>query len=61
MLLLLDPGLRLSEALELRVNDLDLQSGTATVVGKGQKERIVYLGRRAHEAMLTYRTFVRPH
>ena len=31
------------------------------VMGKGQKERIVYLGRRAHEALLTYRTFVRPH
>jgi site-specific recombinase XerD len=31
------------------------------VLGKSQKERIVYLGRRAHEALLTYNTFVRPH
>jgi hypothetical protein len=30
-----------------------------TVVVKGWKERIVYLGRSAHEALLTYRTFVR--
>ena len=30
------------------------------VLGKGQKERIVYVGRRTHEALLTYRTFVRP-
>ena len=30
------------------------------VLGKGQKERIVYVGRRTHEALLSYRTFVRP-
>lgn len=29
-------------------------------MGKGQRERLVYLGKRAVEALLKYRTFVRP-
>ena len=41
MLLLLDTGLRLSEALGLRLCDLDLHNGTMRVLGKGSKERLV--------------------
>lgn len=41
MLLLLDTGLRLSEALGLRVCDLDLHGKTMRVLGKGNKERLV--------------------
>lgn len=41
MLLLLDTGIRLSEALGLRVSDLDLPNGQFKVLGKGRKERLV--------------------
>ena len=43
LLLLLDTGLRLSEALGLRVETVDLEVGTAKVLGKGSKERVVGL------------------
>ena len=36
-------GLRISEALNLRINQLDLKNKELLVVGKGSKQRIVYL------------------
>jgi len=41
MLLLLDTGARLSEALGLRLRDVDFSTATLRVMGKGAKERIV--------------------
>jgi len=41
MLLLLDTGVRLSEALGLQVHDVDLGERTLLVMGKGSKERKV--------------------
>jgi integrase/recombinase XerD len=46
LLLLLDTGLRLSEALGIRVGDLDLREGAVTVIGKGDKQRRVGLSPR---------------
>jgi len=46
MLLLLDTGMRLSEALDLRFANLDLEEMTARVLGKGNKERRVGLSPR---------------
>lgn len=46
MLLLLDTGLRLSEALDLQIADMDLDDMTAIVQGKGNKERRVGLSPR---------------
>ena len=43
MLLLLDTGMRLSEALGLRLDDLDFETATMRVLGKGRKDRIVGL------------------
>lgn len=40
-------GLRVSEAAEMQLQDLDLQRGVVTVVGKGNKQRIVPLGAEA--------------
>ena len=37
-------GARVSELLALRWSDVDLEEGTAIVKGKGDKERVVYLG-----------------
>jgi site-specific recombinase XerD len=42
--LLLDTGLRLSEALNLKLSDIDLSQGFVRVVGKGDKERFVPIG-----------------
>jgi site-specific recombinase XerD len=63
LVVLLDTGLRLGELCGLTLEDVHLEGKYCyvKVMGKGRKERIVYLGRRAHEALLTYQTFVRPH
>ena len=44
-------GLRLSELVGLSPSDLDLADGTVRVTGKGDKTRIVPVGRRALEAL----------
>ncbi|MDE2491364.1 MAG: tyrosine-type recombinase/integrase [Elusimicrobia bacterium] len=41
MLLMLDSGLRLSEALHLRLGGVDMEGSTVLVMGKGRKERRV--------------------
>jgi integrase/recombinase XerD len=53
-------GLRASEALALRLQDLDLDVGFVRTVGKGDKERVVPLGRKAVEALRTYNERGRP-
>ena len=47
-------GVRVSELVGLNVEDLDLEEGVATVLGKGRKERMVPLGRPAVAALLAY-------
>lgn len=44
-------GLRLAELIALNLNDVDLRDHTVRVLGKGRKERIVPVGRKAREAM----------
>lgn len=53
-------GCRASEVVGLRPGDLDLNSGMARCVGKGDKERIVPLGSRARTALTRYLTDDRP-
>jgi integrase/recombinase XerC len=48
-------GLRLSELAALTWNQLDLPSGLVTVTGKGNRERMVPVGRMALEALLAWR------
>ncbi|KAA6464529.1 tyrosine recombinase [Acidobacteria bacterium AB60] len=54
-------GLRVSEVVALNTSDLALDTGSVQVRGKGDKERIVPLGRAALEALEGYITLGRPH
>jgi len=47
-------GVRVAELVGLNVEDVDLDAGTATVMGKGRKERVVLLGMKAVEALRAY-------
>jgi integrase/recombinase XerD len=53
-------GLRISELVRLDVDDLDLEEGSVRVIGKGDKERVVPLGRYAGEALAAYLSGGRP-
>lgn len=52
--LLWDTGIRIHELCDLRLQDIDRQQGTMIVLGKGQKERRVALGRNALRMLLSY-------
>jgi len=54
MLLLLDTGLRISEALGLRLSDIDWSENAATVMGKGSKERRVCFGLTCKRSLWRY-------
>ncbi len=53
-------GARISEAVGLDVDDIDLDQGSVRLLGKGNKERIVPLGRYAREAVTAYAVRARP-
>jgi integrase/recombinase XerD len=53
-------GLRVSELVGLRVGDLDSKSGCVRCVGKGDKERIVPVGRKALATVEKYLQAGRP-
>ena len=54
-------GLRISEALGLSKGGVDLENRVVRVLGKGDKERLVPLGRPATEALRRYLALGRPH
>ncbi len=47
-------GARVSEAVDLDLEDIDLESGTAVVTGKGKKQRLVPLGAYAVASIEAY-------
>ncbi len=53
-------GLRVSELVGLRVADLEMKMGCLRCIGKGDKERLVPVGRKALAAVEQYLTAVRP-
>ena len=53
-------GLRLSELRNIRLEQLQLEAGFLHVIGKGNKERVVPLGRKAVEALNGYLEAGRP-
>jgi len=58
--LLYAAGLRVSEIVNVKLEDLKLEIGHLLVRGKGDKERIVPLGRAAQEAIRDYLAASRP-
>ena len=54
-------GLRLAELRQLRLEQLHLDAGFVTVIGKGNKERVVPMGRQAVAALRHYLEAGRPH
>jgi integrase/recombinase XerD len=54
VLLLLDTGVRVSEACDLTIADVHLKEGFAIVMGKGSKERRVEFGPRTAQAIWKY-------
>jgi integrase/recombinase XerD len=53
-------GLRVSELLNLRISDIDMRIGCVRCIGKGDKERLVPIGRKAIEAVEQYLAQARP-
>jgi integrase/recombinase XerD len=53
-------GLRVSELLNLRISDLDMRMGCVRCIGKGDKERLVPIGRKAIAAVEAYLADARP-
>ena len=58
--LLYSTGLRVSELVGLRVADVHMESGSLRCVGKGDKERLVPVGRPALAAVQEYLRVARP-
>lgn len=51
---LLDTGLRASEFVDMRVGDIDLETGAFVVMGKGRKQRHVRVGATARKSLFRY-------
>ncbi len=58
--LMYSTGLRVSELCSVRVNDLQIEEGCLRCIGKGNKERLVPIGRRALDILRQYLAQSRP-
>jgi site-specific recombinase XerD len=58
--LLADTGLRVSELVGLNINDIDIEAKEVTVVGKGDKERVVPFGDNAARTVQQYLEIAQP-
>jgi integrase/recombinase XerD len=58
--LLYAAGLRVSELVKLKIQDINLEAGFIRVFGKGSKERIVPIGHFARDKVRDYLTYGRP-
>ncbi len=58
--LLYASGLRVSEVITIRVNDVNFEAGFLRVMGKGSRERVVPLNQRAAEKIKRYMHELRP-
>src|ERR1700674_2604349 len=58
--LLYSTGMRVSELVGLRASDLDMRMGCLRCIGKGDKERVIPVGRKALAAVQEYLESARP-
>lgn len=54
ILILLDTGMRLSECAGILITDVNLENGLIRILGKGNKERLVRIGKTAQAALKAY-------
>lgn len=54
LLMLFDSGVRATELIQLKEEDVDLKNGCFTVIGKGNKKRMCYLGKATTRALMVY-------
>jgi integrase/recombinase XerD len=54
ILTFLDTGIRVSELCQIRIKDLEIESGKIFVTGKGNKSRFVFLGKVSRQAVWSY-------
>jgi integrase/recombinase XerD len=54
-------GLRVSELTGLKISDLHLKEDYLSVTGKGDKQRLVPIGRPAKKSLQNYLDHIRPH
>ncbi len=59
--LMYSSGLRVSETVSIKVNDLNFESGFLRVMGKGSKERVVPMNHRAVDKIKRYMQELRPN
>ena len=59
--LLYSSGLRVSELVNLRISDVNMELGYVRCIGKGDKERIVPVGSKAMNAIAFYLATARSH
>jgi len=52
--LLLATGARVSEVVNIKINDINIGLGEIKVLGKGNKERIVYINEHTKDALINY-------
>ena len=60
IILFLNCGMRLSELVGINIKDINFSDGKMTVIGKGNKERTIYLNEYCIDAVKAYLA-VRPH
>ncbi|MBI3592468.1 MAG: site-specific tyrosine recombinase XerD [Nitrospirae bacterium] len=58
--LLYSSGLRVSEIISIKINDMNFEGGFLRVMGKGSKERVVPMNHRAAERIKRYMYELRP-
>ncbi len=60
ILVLLDTGIRLSEFINLTIQQMDISQSCFRIMGKGNKERIVPFGSQVAKVLIKYMTKYRP-
>jgi site-specific recombinase XerD len=54
LLTLADTGLRINEAVSLKLSDVNFENGTAIIIGKGDKQAVIYFSARSLKSILEY-------